>query len=344
MSRMLRRVLGLTCTVMLALPVAASADPAPSASGSGSASMSSGSTTATVGTSATAPTSTSPSDAATGALVDWSTLAPGLTDAYAANDPNICKSGQTSCVEATLHEMDRRLAPLQQACSHNAMFALLYDHITRSYFNTVAADPGFFHSNAFVNHEDAVFASYYFNAFDSYAAGNRAAVPGAWQIAFDAAGTHQVSGEGNILLGVNAHIQRDLPFVLYHIGLTEPDGTSLKPDHDKVNQILYGAFSDAINDAAAHLDPTVSPNLPPALAPLGYATLFQPVEAWREQAFRYAEMLALAPDAAARAAVSQLIEDNATATAQIIRVATAYAPLSSSASRDAYCAANPPAR
>ncbi|GAC1435113.1 MAG: hypothetical protein NVSMB51_03840 [Solirubrobacteraceae bacterium] len=269
-------------------------------------------------------------------------MLPGLTDAYSASDPNICNSGRNACVASVLREMDSRLAPLESSCSHNAMFALLYDHITRQYYNTVVANPAYFNSNAFVNHEDAVFASYYFRAYDSYASGNLAAVPQAWQVAFNAARGRQVSGEGNILLGVNAHIRRDLPFVLYHIGLTEPDGSSLKPDHDKVNQILERAFADAITDASAHLDPTVNPNFPPALAGLGYATLFQAVEAWREEAFRNAEALATAPDSAARALISRQIEDNAGASAQVIAAGTAYGPLASSAARDAYCAANHP--
>lgn len=332
----LRRALGLACILAGCLPAGALGDVSLSAGVSAGANLSSVS-------SAAAAAASLPSQLGTNILVNWSSLLPGLTDAYSAGDPNICNSGSNSCVTAVLAEMDRRLAPLQQSCSHNAMFGLLYDHITSGYLRTVTADPSFFHDNAFVNHEDAVFASYYFNAYDNYAAGNRAAVPGAWRIALDAAASRSVSGGGNILLGVNAHIQRDLPFVLYHIGLTEPDGTSLKPDHDKVNQILYGAFADAITDAGAHLDPTVDPNLPAALAPLGYATLFQAVEGWREEAFRYAEQLASAPNAAARAVISAQIEQNATATAQTIQAATAYAPLSSSAARDAFCAAHQPA-
>jgi hypothetical protein len=282
-------------------------------------------------------------DLITNTLTDWSTVLPGLTSSFDANDANICNSGKNSCVAAVLREMDRRLAPLQASCSHNAMFSLLYDHITRQYYQTVVADPNFFNSNRFVNHEDAVFASYYFSAFDNYASGNLTAVPQAWQIAFSAAATHQVSGIGNILLGVNAHIRRDLPFVLYRIGLTEDDGSSLKPDHDKVNQILEAAFASAIDDASAHLDPSVNPNFPPALASWGFATEFQAVEVWREEAYRNAEALAAAPDDAARALISQQIEDNAAASATAIRDATLYAPLSSSASRDAYCAANQPA-
>jgi Family of unknown function (DUF5995) len=281
-------------------------------------------------------------DLITTTLTDWSTVLPGLTNSFDANDPNICNAGKNSCVAAVLKEMDKRLAPLEATCSHNAMFSLLYDHITRQYYNTVVANPTFFNSNDFVNHEDAVFASYYFGAYDNYASGNLAAVPQAWQIAFSAAATHQVTGTGNILLGVNAHIRRDLPFVLYRIGLTEPDGSNLKPDHDKVNQILDAAFADAIKDASAHLDPSVNPNFPPALASWGFTTEFQAVEAWREEAYRNAEALASAPDDAARALISQQIEANAAASATAIRDSSLYAPTGTSATRDAYCAANQP--
>ena len=306
MPRNLRWAVGLVCVLGLAAPSAASAD------------------------------------LITTTLTDWSTLLPGLTDSYSANDSNLCNAGKNSCVAAVLREMDKRLAPLETSCSHNAMFSLLYDHITRNYYNTVVADPNFFNSNRFVNHEDAVFASYYFSAYDNYASGNIAAVPQAWQIAFGASATHQVSGEGNILLGVNAHIRRDLPFVLYRIGLTEQDGSNLKPDHDKVNQILEGAFADAITDASAHLDPSVNPGFPAALSSWGYATMFQAVEGWREEAYRNAEALVSAPNDAARAVISQQIEDNAAASAAAIRDATAYGPTSSSAARDAYCMANRP--
>ena len=74
----------------------------------------------------------------------------------------------------------------------------------------------------------------------------------------------------------------------------------------------------------------------------GYATLFQAVEAWREEAFRYAEQLASAPDDAARALVAQAIEQNAANTALLIRAGNAYGPSGSSASRDAYCASHQP--
>lgn len=277
-------------------------------------------------------------------LVDWSAVLPGLTDTYVPNSSNICVAGRIECIDDVVQEMQRRLAPMIAACNHNALFALLYLRVTETYRGMVGADPHFFSDNAFVNHEDPVFESRYFSAYDNYATGRLAQVPQAWQIAFSAARDRSVSGLGDLLLGVNAHVQRDLPFVLDAIGLVKPDGTSRKPDHDKVNQILYAAYGPALDEAAARLDPSVNLGLPtsvPLVTGLGNQTFFNVVEAWREGAWRNAERLAAAPDAASRAAVAADIEAYAASQAQLIRASTAYVPLlQNSASRDAYCAAH----
>lgn len=61
--------------------------------------------------------------------------------------------------------------------------------------------------------EDALFADYYFEAYDNYHL-NTGNVPQGWKIAFDAAENQSVTGTGNLSLGSSAHILRDLPFVL----------------------------------------------------------------------------------------------------------------------------------
>lgn len=318
MSR-LRFLLPLLCATVLCVPALAQAD-----------------TTTTLTSTATTTVSTT----TTTALVDWSSLLPGLTDQYDPNSANICVSGHVECVDATIREMTRRFGPLASSCDHNALFALLYLRVTQQYRQAVT-NPNYFSDNAFVNHEDAVFAKYYFTAMDNYAAGNYGGVPAAWLTALNAASSRSVSGEGDLLLGVNAHVQRDLPFVLAAIGLVKPDGTSRKPDHDLVNQILYAAYEPAITEAAQRFDPSVNFTLPSALQTPSYQTFFQAVEAWRETAWRNAERLVSAPDAATRAQVAQSIEDYAQSQAQMITASEAYTPpLSSTASRDAYCAVN----
>jgi Family of unknown function (DUF5995) len=195
----------------------------------------------------------------------------------------------------------------------------------------------FFDDTPFVNHEDTIFAHYYFAAYDAWAAGDLADVPPAWRIAFAAARDHEVSASGDLLLGINAHVQRDLPFVLYSIGLVAPDGTSRKLDHDRVNEILNRVADDVIAEIARRFDPTVDDtNLPTFLDDF---TVFQTLVAWRESAWRDAEALAAAPTPAARDEVAAQIETDAAAEASAIVAATQYPPLSGgSAARDAYCA------
>ena len=188
-----------------------------------------------------------------------------------------------------------------------------------------------------MNHEDAVFASYYFEAYDDWHKNRRSEVPRAWAIAFDAADGRQVSAQGDLLLGMSAHINRDLPYVFEAIGMVKPDGSSRKPDHDKVNTFLNRVSDELMPELARRFDPTVDDgNLPTTLDDM---LSFQAIAAMRETAWRNGERLAAADTPAARAAVAQSIEDYAAAEAEAIRAATAYPPLTGgSSARDAYCA------
>src|SRR3954470_23623960 len=125
-------------------------------------------------------------------FVDWTSLLPSLTDTYDPNSANECVAGKSGCIDKTIREMQRRFDPLGQACAHNAVFGLAYLRTTQTY-KWARDQAGFFVDTPYVNHEDAVFARYYFNAYDNWAKGNAAAVPGSWQIAFDAAKAHKVS-------------------------------------------------------------------------------------------------------------------------------------------------------
>src|SRR5215211_8777554 len=119
-------------------------------------------------------------------FVGWTALLPGLTTEYEPSSDNDCAAGRTRCVDAVIREMQRRFDPLAKACDHDAIFSLTYLRTTEEYRRTIE-DPTFFEDTPFVNHEDAVFASYYFRAYDDWSAGRQSAVPPAWAIAFDAA-------------------------------------------------------------------------------------------------------------------------------------------------------------
>lgn len=138
--------------------------------------------------------------------------------------------------------------------------------------------------------------------------------------------------------GQPPHVNRDLPFTLYAIGLVAPDGSSRKPDHDRVNRILNLLISPLIDEIAARYDPSV--RVVPGLGKLGDYLEFQALPAWREEAWRNAERLASAPNAAARAVIAGDIEQAAAAEATALLALTGYVPpLTTSAARDAHCSA-----
>jgi hypothetical protein len=269
-------------------------------------------------------------------FVGWSSLLPGLSLPYDVTSPDDCIAGRVQCVAKVVRQMTKRFEPLASSCDHDAIFALTYLRVTEEYRRTIE-DPTFFDDTSFVNHEDVVFAGYYFAAHDAWTAGRTAEVPPAWRVAFDAARDRAVSANGNLLLGISAHVQRDLPFVLYSIGLVRPDGASRKSDHDRVNQILNRVTDDLIAEIARRFDPTIDDgNLPTTLDDF---VLFQSVVSWRETAWRHAELLALAPTPEARELVAREIEGYAASQATGIRAATSYLPLlGGRAARDAYCA------
>jgi hypothetical protein len=251
-----------------------------------------------------------------------------------AIDPNSdsCARGQLSCVDAVIREMRGRFNTLR--CNHNGVFALTYLRTTQEYRRAVTT-PGFFEDPKFVNHEDAVFADYYFDAYDNWKAGLRNRVPAAWLVALDASQKRQVTGSGDMMLGMSAHINRDLPYVLARIGLVKPDGSTRKTDHDKVNVFLAKVTEPVIAELARRYDPTVDDgNVPGSWDET--ATL-QLVVGWRERAWQNAQRLVSATSPAERALVAQSIETDAVTTANVLKAATQYGPGQSSAARDAWC-------
>jgi hypothetical protein len=268
-------------------------------------------------------------------FVGWSALLPALTIPYDPLSPDDCIAGRVQCVDRTIRELTRRTDTLAASCDHAVIFSLTYLRVTEEYRRTIEAP--FFDDTPFVNHEDTIFARYYFSAHDAWSAGRIEEVPPAWRIAFDAARARSVSATGDLLLGINAHVQRDLPLVLYAIGLVRPDGTSRKADHDRVDIILNRVTDDLLAELARRFDPTVDDaDLPTGIDD---AALFQLLAEWREKAWRSAELLAAAPTQEARELVVQTIENDAADEARAIATSTAYLPLAGgTAARDAFCA------
>lgn len=237
-----------------------------------------------------------------------------------------CEVGKPKCVELVIKEMEQRYKPLAKQCDHDALFALAYLRTTETFRETI--DEINYDNPATVIREDALFAEYYFRAYDAYHTG-KGYVPPAWQIAFDAAQHRSVSGAGNLILGFNAHIQRDLPFVLYELYL---QGHPVNyEDHIRVNKFLQQV--NILSEIARKFDPTVD----------GQGTddsqQFQLITQWREGAYRNFERLRDANTYTQRIQIAAEIEAHTAATAFVLRRAFSYPPGTNSSERDAYCQA-----
>lgn len=272
------------------------------------------------------------------AFLGWTSALPPTIAAYEPSSENDCTAGRIQCVDTVIRKMTRHADDLAARCDHNTIFAVTYLRTTEEY-RRAATSPGFFVDPSFVNHEDAVFADYYFRAWEDWTAGRKDQVSEAWRIAFASADGRKVTSSANLSLGISAHVNRDLPFVLASIGLVARDGTSRKRDHDKVNEFLNRVTEPLLEELAARFDPTLDDADTPYH--VTYTALFQQITAWRETAWRNAERLASAPDATARSRVAQEIEDYAATLAKDIAARGSYQPpLSDSSARDAYCAAH----
>jgi hypothetical protein len=157
-------------------------------------------------------------------------------------------------------------------------------------------------------------------------------VPPAWRIAFEAAADRDIFAGQDILLGINAHVQNDMPFVLASLGLRDRNGVSRKPDHDAFNLVLNHASEQAVA-AVAPYDPAISLTNPD-WHPIEDFVGLEGVRLWRELVWRNAEKLLNAPNDAARARVAENIQSHAAAWANLI-AATQFPGLR--AERDAYC-------
>ncbi len=270
----------------------------------------------------------------TGAGGAWRTLVDTMPAVATPASVNVCGVGSPACIADVVAEMTRRLDMLEAHCSHEAPFALLYLDVTQG---VAVQGAQRFRNREFLNHLDAVFANLYFTAYDNWQAGRTKRVPEAWRIAFEDADRGTVTVLGDMLLGMNAHISRDLPFALARTGLREPDGQSGEADFNRVNGLLGSVTPEVLQEEAERFDPTVTSTVLP-LIQLDPSSLQQLLGAWRGESWHNAERLLVARTPAQRARVARTIELGAAGRARLISSLTSDLVIGpDAAQRNAYC-------
>lgn len=148
---------------------------------------------------------------------------------------------------------------------------------------------------------DAWFANAYFEAYETFRGGGRPSR--AWQFAFDRSRSARLLILQNLLLGINAHINLDLGVVT---GKSFPGIrlTGFHDDFNRINEILASLIPKA-----RHTIERFSPLLEELTAIGGgdvAAALEFSVDAARDEAWRAASLIALAPSDIDRFAIGTL--------------------------------------
>ena len=264
---------------------------------------------------------------------NWTTLLPPLGSPTQTQPRPVpyCRQPTMRCIDVEIQRLTRLRDRL--GCDHRGVFATTYLVLTRVLKRTLADDPDLFRYPRYLFTEDALFANVYFDTFDAWAAGRP--VAGAWRIAFETARSGNVNAAQDMLLGINAHVQNDMPFVLASLGLRTPSGQSRKGDHDAMNEVLNRAYAPVVHAVAKRYDSQVTLTNS-SLTPVDDLGGLEMVRSWREGVWRNAERLANARSDAERSQIAQQIEANAAAWARLM--STPEEP-GYRAQRDRYCRA-----
>ena len=102
----------------------------------------------------------------------------------------------------------------------------------------------------------------------------------AWRVAFRAADQRSMTGLGDLILGINAHVNNDMPFMIAATGTRDDEGKSHKKDHDLFNRNLSGTFDDVLEDVARRYDPAANVDVPGT--ELDKTAIYQLLALWRE--------------------------------------------------------------
>jgi hypothetical protein len=194
--------------------------------------------------------------------------------------------------QMTAHYQDPALEP------QNRPFALLYLRTTEGMRD--ANNAGEFSDPVFWDTEVIpTFANYYLDAYAAWKRGDQRQVDPAWRIAFRA-DPGKLNCTQLLYLGINAHVNNDLAFVIEELG---PRYTY--PDHKHVDDVL-----------AFRTRPVVYPEIQRDLCPGLFsetvpATADVDIFAWRQLAWDNAQRLLAAPTAKARERIAREIRRHA---------------------------------
>jgi hypothetical protein len=162
---------------------------------------------------------------------------PGL-----ANQLNPAPAAFLQAHKATPRDMPEAIAYMQaleadlvRQQDGRAVFVSTYLQILKATDDAVR-QPGYFEDPATVEAEGLRFVQYYIDNHEAYERGDMASVAKPWKSAFDRAASGKALAFENLILGINAHVNYDLPRALAVVNAHTP---AQQRDFQKFNDLLF---------------------------------------------------------------------------------------------------------
>ncbi len=205
-------------------------------------------------------------------------------------------------------------ANFRRVNDRRAIFLTLYGVVSAEIRSRVRR--GEFADNEWVLRYAVAFADLYRVALERYDAGDIASVPKAWRLAFDAARNGSGLVVQDMLLGVNAHVNTDLPHALTTVSIG-PDRAARYRDHSAVNAVL-GAVTERATERLAALYAPGLTGMDDCAGALDEILSAFSLEVARESAWESAVALANARSPFETGLVTRLISTRAAAVARLL--------------------------
>lgn len=147
---------------------------------------------------------------------------------------------QFTTIQEVIAHMQQLNQSLQHSNLHNLrVFNTTYLLITQAVYTKFGQQ--YFDDDKRMAQFDILFAQYYFDALYNFA-NNQPCAP-AWQLLFTQCQKNKLMQWQYLALGVNAHVNNDLPLTLHDF---QPEHTYLH-DFQKINQLIYQCIPEVVH-------------------------------------------------------------------------------------------------
>ena len=193
-------------------------------------------------------------------------------------------------LDLLLQKMIQQADTWEKSADRRYIFLRCYSMMSTNM--VVAIREGKFEDSAWVSTLMQRFADYYFVALEAYE--NRAEhTSRVWRQAHDAAQHQELHVLQNLLLGVNAHINYDLPLSLYDClcldwtNLDDAQRRSRQNDHETVNAIISSTI-DTVQDTVVEPASPIMAIVDRVLGRMDEWLLSQLITSWRSEVWNVA--------------------------------------------------------